>query len=587
MSKPIKALLYIGIMTLLTTACKPNVTDITPGDKTAEAITQGEATSIVETEIHTSEPHTPVEHPVGIRKVNGEAEFFTRETNASFILRGTNYIHIVRTESGKLQDRLMGTANFDPETIRNNLARLRELGYNTVRIFIDSCSEGTTCIGRVDGTGLNPDYMDNVARMMTIAKEEDILLIITSNDIPNGGGYAEISDRDPSADPMVALYRNGQMLTPSGQKAYHTYWQDIMQALHARKAPFDAVLAWELFNEQWLFGNEPPLSLNKGNFTGPNGINYDLSDPQQKRDLVADAIALYIEMIRSVILETDPEAFVTMGFFAPDFPNTTAIGDVRFVDTAALVERNVPLDFYDIHAYPGDDLNFEEFMQNFGLEGYSDKPIILGEYGSFNSRYETVEAAARASGAWMAGFCKTGLDGYLYWTLTDLPEALGDPTWGLLEEEDFMLELFAPINQPDPCQPPEVPSDNLAYGASVSASNSLPEEHASYINDENTTTYWGSGEPAPQWVEVDLGEEMTISEIRLLTSQSPAGNTVHEIRVRGSDTAYETVRRIEGFTEDLQWLTFSPETPLENIQYIWIYTLSSPSWVGWREIEVR
>jgi hypothetical protein len=121
----------------------------------------------------------------------------------------------------------------------------------------------------------------------------------------------------------------------------------------------------------------------------------------------------------------------------------------------------------------------------------------------------------------------------------------------------------------------------------VSASNSLPEEHASYINDENTNTYWGSGEPAPQWVEVDLGEEMTISEIRLLTSQSPAGNTVHEIRVRGSDTAYETVRRIEGFTEDLQWLTFSPETPLENIQYIWIYTLSSPSWVGWREIEVR
>ncbi len=582
MKNTFRALILIVIIILLTAACTPNMAALTPTDVPADTSPPNPPTAA-----STNEPYIPEEHPVGIRTVNGEAEFFVRESNTPFILRGTNYIHIVRTESGELQDRLMGTADFDPETIRDNFARLRELGYNTVRIFLDSCNEGPTCIGRVDGRGLNPDYMDNVIQMMSIAKEEGLLLLITSNDIPNGGGYAEISDRDPSADPMVSRYRNGQMLTASGHEAYRSYWQDIMEALRARQAHFEAVLAWELFNEQWLFGNEPPLSLNEGIFTGPNDLNYDLSDSEQKRDLVADSLALYIEKIRSVILEADPDALITMGFFAPDFPNETAIGDVRFVDTAALVERDVPLDFYDIHAYPGDDLTFEAFMQNFGLEGYVDKPIILGEYGAFNNRYETIQSAARASGAWMAGFCERGLDGYLYWTLTDLPEALGDPTWGLLEEDAFMLELFAPVKQPDPCQPPDIPSDNLAFGASVSTSNSLPEEPPNYINDENTSTYWGAGQPAPQWIELDLGEELTVNEIRLLTSQSPAGDTVHEIRVRGADSAYETVHRFESFTEDDQWLTFTPEIPLENVQYIRIYTLSSPSWVGWREIEVR
>jgi len=302
---------------------------------------------------------------------------------------------------------------------------------------------------------------------------------------------------------------------------------------------------------------------------------------------VADALAQYIATIREVILESDPHAKITMGFFAPQFPNETGIGDMRFVDTAALVERDVPLDFWDIHAYPGDGLTFAQFMQNFGLEGYVQKPVVLGEFGGFKSRFDTMAAAARASGAWMAGFCEQGVDGYLYWSLTDLPAELGDHTWGLLKADAFMLNLFAPENQPDPCTPPEVPSDNLAYGAAVTASRELAEDASTLAVDENTTTTWGAGAGAPQWIEIDLGEEQTINTIHLLTSQWPAGETIHEIRVRGESTAYESVQRFESATEDFQWLAFTPELPLENVRYIRIHTLSSPSWVGWREIEVK
>jgi len=302
---------------------------------------------------------------------------------------------------------------------------------------------------------------------------------------------------------------------------------------------------------------------------------------------VADALAQYIATIREVILESDPHAKITMGFFAPEFPNETGIGGRRFVDTAALVEREVPLDFWDIHAYPGDNLTFAQFMQNFGLENYTKKPVVLGEFGGFKSRYETVAAAARAAGAWMAGFCEQGVDGYLYWTLTDLPAELGDPTWGLLDGEGFMLDLFAPDNRPDPCVAPIVPSDNLAYGAAITASRQLPEELSSMAVDENTGTIWGAGAGPPQWIEIDLGEEQTISNIRLLTSQWPAGETIHEIRVRGDGAAFEILHRFEGHTADQQWLAFNAERPLENIRYIRVTTLSSPSWVGWREIEVK
>ncbi len=580
------AVVFVLTGLLFLSACLPGMME-TPGPTEAPPTPQVPTPTPTLAPSSTPEPFAPVTHPVGIRNVDGAAEFFWRESGETFTPRGTNYIHIVRGESGRLQDRLMGTADFDPAAIRANFARLRSLGYNTVRIFLDGCNEGPTCIANPDGPGLNPEYMDNVAEVLAIAKDEGLLVLFTSNDIPNGGGYAEISDRDPSADPMVALYRNGQMLTPSGHEAYRAYWEDIMAALVERRADFDAVLAWQLFNEQWLFAEQPPLSLDEGTFTGPNGVDYDLADPQQKRALVADAVALHIESIREVILAADPFALVTMGFFAPQFPNETAIGDVRFVDTAALVERDVPLDFWDIHAYPGDDLNFDQFMENFGLAGYVEKPVILGEYGGFESRYESVTAAARAAGAWMAGFCQQGVDGYLYWTLTDLPAELGDPTWGLLEQEGFMLDLFAPVNQPDPCIPPEVPSDNLAFGATVTASRSLPEEPPQQAVDENTGTAWGAGADPQQWIEVDLGAEMAVSEIRLLVSQFPEGETVHEIRVRGEATSFETVHRFEGSTRDQQWLAFNPETPLENVRFVRVYTLNSPSWVGWREVEIH
>ncbi|MCB2209834.1 discoidin domain-containing protein [bacterium] len=571
----------IIFLILILTACKPAAT-LAPATPTNQSPTD----AVTET-APTPTPPPPAEHVISIRIVDGEAEFFNRNTGEKFIPRGTNYIHIVRTETNTLQDRLLGTADFESDAIRVRFQRLSELGYNTVRIFMDSCNRGPTCITNGDQPGLNPDYLDNLATLMQIAIDEGIFLLLTSNDLPTGGGYDKIADRDPSTNPMVTAYRNGQMLTASGHEATTLYWDDLMAGLVARGAAFDAVLAWQLFNEQWLFTDQPPLSRDTGIYTGINGVEYDLSDPDQKRTMVADHLMRFIETMRAVILKHDPTALVTMGFFTPDFPNPTRVGDNRFLDIASLIERDAPLDFYDIHPYPGEPLTIPEMAENFAVLDHPAKPTLIGEYGAFKSQFATLTTAARAMGDWAANFCRLGADGYLYWTLTELPAAIGDATRGLEEGENFMLELFAPVNQPDPCTAPEVPSSNLAYDAIVMASTYLPDELPEYAVDEKANTQWGSGALPPQWIQLDLGEETTISTIRLLVAQYPSGNTTHEIRVRSNDKTFEVVHTFSQLTSNDLWLIFTPETPLENIRYVRIVTLSSPSWVSWKEIEIE
>ena len=67
--------------------------------------------------------------------------------------------------------------------------------------------------------------------------------------------------------------------------------------------------------------------------TGVDGASYDMAVPARKRQLVSVGVAAYIEKVAAVIRRHDPHGLVTMGFFAPKFPNPTAIGGDWYVDT--------------------------------------------------------------------------------------------------------------------------------------------------------------------------------------------------------------------------------------------------------------
>jgi len=514
------------------------------------------------------------EHLVGIRQTSGSGEFYRLDSGEEFVPRGVNYVFV--PDQGSYSNLLFKIGVYDPQLTRDDFQILRESGYNTVRVFLDHCSAGPNCIGDSDNQGLNPAYLDNIADLTKAAADEGLFILFTSNDLPDQGGYAELANSESGPD--FAGYRNSYYLTDSAVTATRNYWRDLLTGLIAKDARLDHVLGWELLNEQWMFPDQPPLSLTKGEVATTTGT-YELGNPEEKVQMVSDGLIHYIDEVKQEILLHDPTALVTMGFFVPEL-----VAPGRYVETESLLDGS-NLDFFDFHAYPGGP-SLQDQALAFGMDGFTAKPIILGEYGAFRNTFPDLLPAAREITAWQAESCRLGFDGWLYWTYYPANAWVNDRTWSFTDEEGYFLNLLAPAKHPEPCQEIAITTNNLAYQKAVQASSALPNEQAKNAVDENTSTQWGSGSDAPQWIEIDLGAPHQINEIRLLVAQWPAGFTHHIVKGRGNDSEWIEIATFQENTTQGTWLVFQLPEALEEIRYLRVETLSSPSWVAWSEIQV-
>lgn len=521
-------------------------------------------------------------HRIGVRVVDGIGEFYDTVTGERFVPRGVNYIDWRDTGGGRYADRVFDTRLYDVERVRENFRNLVTHGYNTARIFLDICGRGATCIGNVNGTGLNDAYLDNIVEVMHIAGEEGLYLLLTSNDLPDDGGYWQISDR--GITDQFAPYRNTHYLTAPGVESARVYWRDFMNGMAERDAPFEVLLGWSILNEQWFFADQPPLSLNSGTVTTANGQSYDLSDPEQKRAMTTDAIIYYIDAVREVIREYDADTLITMGFFAPRFPNPTETGAGWYVDTAPLL-AGANLDFFDFHAYPGGDIDIPALGENFGMIDHPEIPVIMGEVGAFRHSYDNVDIAAIALQEWIAESCEVGYDGWLVWEYFGGPLSIGDATWGMIAENGIILNALSPFQQPDPCQTTDIETSNVAFRQPVTASRALPDEQPENATD-GSDAQWGSGDFAPQWVEIDLETPRSIQRITLRIAQYPEGRTGHRVWATLADGTRILLSELVGETRDDQILVIELPVPLADVQFVRVETLESPSWVSWKEIEV-
>lgn len=111
------------------------------------------------------------------------------------------------------------------------------------------------------------------------------------------------------------------------------------------------------------------------------------------------------------------------------------------------------------------------------------------------------------------------------------------------------------------------------------------ERLAFFQVDGSYETAWGAGADAPQWLEIDLGAPATIGQLRLVVAQSPAGETHHVVYGRDAAGALRVLAELRGETGDGDVLTITPPAPWAGIRAIRIETVSSPSWVAWREVE--
>ncbi len=518
-------------------------------------------------------------HPIGIERREGTSIFIDGRSGATFSPRGTNYFNIVSTTDG-FQDRFFHPDQFQITTIRENLRKLKGQGYNTVRIFLDTCNDDPECLGNFSSAGLNQKYIKNIATLMAMAEDEDIFLILTSNDLPDQGGYWELSNQ--GASEMIEGYRNAHYLTSQGVESAVNYWTDLMRALHAEEAVFSHVLGWSILNEHWYFGNAPPFSLSTASITAANGRTYALSSVEEKRRMAEESIVYYIEKVAAVIKDFDPEGLVTMGVFAPNTPNLWRVNDFKYVETSEIV-NNSALDFLDLHAYPATS-TLANLMANFKVSDPNAKPIIMGEVGAFVADFSSVEAAGSALQKWIAESCTWGFNGWLTWGLERAPLAIGDATWSMFDQQEYLLQELSPLKFPDACNETWLGDENIAMGKKVTASNFLATEPPEFAVDGDVTTQWGSGGGPPQWFEVDLGVTGDLTRISLIVAQFPEGQTEHRILTAHTADDFSELTVLSGNTKDGDRLEWSGNSV--SVRYVRIETVTSPSWVSWKEVEI-
>ena len=525
----------------------------------------------------------PPEHRIGLRVVDGVGQFYDRLTGEKFVPRGNNYIRLAEQQStlGEIifYHSTFNVGLYDPGLADKALHSMHELGYNMVRVFLNgNCAND--CIGDPAG-GISQAYVANVVDFLRKAQANEIYVILTTDGEPGTPYYNELLDTTWSEDFGGA---NTNFLRGGGVLVGRRYWQDLIKALLDQEAPLEVILAYQLRNELFFETNAAPLNHTSGMVDTAIGKSYDMRSEKDRQRMMDENMVFWIDEIRLAILERDPTALVTVGFFWPQKPHPARIGDPRMIETHPAIWES-SADFIDLHPYPGWELTLPQYVDNFGLAGMEEKPIIMGELGAARSSYASEAGAARALHDWQVESCNYGFDGWLLWTW-DSEEQV--EFYNGLTGKGMIDQVLSPVNRPDPCQAGTFDffENNLALNMPAQASHSLPDMPPSGAVDGRPEKWWGAGDFASQWIQIDLGKPSTIRLIRLVITQSPAGDTIHQVWVGATAETMHLLHTFEGYTVDSQRLEFEPDNPVENIRYIRVVTSKSPSWVGWMEIEV-
>ena len=564
------------ILAMALVACEATATPSSEASDVPASATTTLAPSASATPAPTPPP--PAEHRIGIRMVDGRAEFHDRITDEEWVPRGFNHWQWAFT-GGYLMDATFRAGENALDEAREDLAAMADLGYNAVRIWANACfGAAIGCMGDPDG-GLRREYLENMAAYLHAARDAGIQVMFTFDHLPDDGGYAT-GTSEVCCDEWAGFNLD---LTAGGVQDHERFWRDFVSGLIDVGAPMDAIWAFQLRNEQFFEADQPPFGV-LDEATTANGETYDLTDPAQVHAMRDAGLRHYVDRMVAAIKEVDPTALVTMGFFPSAEGPIPVPPDARLVDPRPLLDST--LDFLDFHAYPGVGLDWDEAWANSLLSGVEDVPIVLGEFGAFRGAYPDPVDAAAMMVDYQARACADGLDGFLYWTWAG--QDVYSETWGAAETE--IAELLAPPAVPDPCEPGALPHPNVAFGRPATASSF--EDGPEIVGtpgkavDLSEETWWSSGADAPQWIEIDIGGA-SVDAVRLFTRQATEGPmdvTVRLLAADGSALATHVFSQPSSDPVDALTLEHTFAAPIAGVHRMRVETVR-PGWVIWYEIE--
>lgn len=528
-----------------------------------------------------AEPEPP-EHRIAARAVDGNGEFYDVTTGARYVPRGMNYNRWITPSGGGVYDDVLTVEHYDPATVTADLVEMRALGFNTLRVLIDTCHPNSGCTGTGPGSPhVNEAYLDNLAHFLALAADHDMVVLVGSNTLPDDSWWLNETARVATPDFSGAA---NEFLNPAAVPVYADYWRQLVQGLVDRGATAN-VLGYELRQEHHFWSTDAPLALDEGLVTTANGATYDMSDQADKDQMIDEGLVYWADTLRTEIRSIDPTALVTVGFFTPNYPHQVQGPDEPRVVRTHHFLRESSMDFMDLHHYPGNGVNDSDIWENFGIEGAEHMPIILGEYGAIRHWYPDEATGSAAVMAVEVNACRAGFDGYIFWAWR------GDLNTGeyyATDGEHELAEVVAPVNRPDPCEFGEFAfiEFNAATTATATASSAVDGFGPERVRDSGPQ-HWNAAGRAPQWVNLALAAPTTVLRVELVVAQDPPGPSVHELWVQSAGGDFERVAVFDGTTADNDVLVFTPDAPMTAVEAVRVVTTSLPGLdPAWREIYV-
>lgn len=378
---------------------------------------------------------------IAIRRGEKEAQFFLKDSKGPFFVTGFNYVRLRAAEGASHGDHSTFDADtkttkacYDADRAEAMFSALSKGGYNTVRVFIIGRSHVNPGIaGEYETTkALHEPYMENVLDFLRRATRHRIRVFPTLGDgeLPLNAYYRE---RVPGKGHNL----NVPVLTAEGVAARVKHITAFLSYIKGKEpALLPTLLGLQCQNEACLHADQWPFTEKSGAFKAANGRTYDLARTEERQALMDDGYRHYHERIVEAVKAVDAEALVSEGIFVPRAVGMEATqhggvwpgkkSDERYPPTLTSLGRG-RLDFLDVHFYrtSAQEPVEQAFRLNLGSSGLftpemdearKTKPVIMGEFGAFDSVEKTFEEAVNSMAQVRDLALKERLNGMLYWT---------------------------------------------------------------------------------------------------------------------------------------------------------------------------
>jgi hypothetical protein len=360
-----------------------------------------------------------------------------------FVPRGADYVRLTTMDlSGNsvcfhsMFDTIGAPDIYNPNEAAGALLAMHNLGYNVVHIAVNSSE-----IGLAGGYGLNPNYLANLASFINIARADQIRVWLTTSTLPTNGGYLPTQTGDV----------NNYFLYSDWIASQQRYLSDLISGLRTAGANMSDIFSFEIWGEQSYDPNTAPLNMTSGDvLTAGSTTPYDMSSQTQKNDMMDVNLINWENLMTSAIHSDLPGSLVSISFFSP-----SEEGANRIVRPALTFTNQSKVDFVDMHMYPvWGELNTQ--LSSFDIvSGTVNKPIILGEFGAYDSGSITTSSdAATQLVSWEQDTClltTIHITGWSTWTWDTQPwEQAG--YYNMTQDSDTIANALSPVSLPNPCK---------------------------------------------------------------------------------------------------------------------------------------